>query len=264
MIEVLTSRPVLVIAAHPDDETVGAGGLLPRMRHATIVTVTDGAPRHPGDAERAGCASREEYARLRRDELLAALSLAGIPEERTRALNLADQEASLEMAYLTMRLVDILRELRPTTVLTHAYEGGHPDHDATAFAVHAACARVASPPEVLEFASYHADAGCSGAIEVGEFLPDSTRVTTLKLSETARRRKAAMIQRFGSQLHMLQHWPLDVERYRPAPAYDFMQPPHPGKLYYENFDWGVTRDRWRQLAEEALRTLGAGAAGGAL
>ena len=29
-------------------------------------------------------------------------------------------------------------------------------------------------------------------------------------------------------------------------------------------DWGVTGERWRQLAEEALRTLGAGAAGGAL
>ncbi len=264
MIEVLTSRPVAVIAAHPDDETVGAGGLLPRMRRATIVTVTDGAPRNPGDADRAGCASREEYARLRRDELLAALSLAGIPADRTRPLNLADQEASLEMAYLTMRLVDILRELRPTAVLTHAYEGGHPDHDATAFAVHAACARVASPPEVLEFASYHAQSGCSSAICVGEFLPESTRVTTLKLSATARQKKAEMVRQFGSQLHMLQHWPLDVERYRPAPVYDFMQPPHPGKLYYENFDWGVTGDRWRQLAEEALRTLGAGAASGAI
>ena len=263
MIEALSSRPVVVIAAHPDDETVGAGGLLPGMRHATIVTVTDGAPRQPGDAERAGCASREEYAGLRRQELLAALAVVGIAPDRTRPLKLVDQEASLEMAYLTMRLVDVLRELRPAAVLTHAYEGGHPDHDATAFAVHAACARVNNPPEVLEFASYHAQSNNPAAIEVGKFLPDSNDVETVELSVEQRRRKAEMIRRFGSQLHMLQHWPLDVERYRPAPTYDFTRAPHSGKLYYENFAWGVTGEQWRELAGQALRTLGAGGAGGA-
>ena len=69
-----------------------------------------------------------------------------------------------------------------------------------------------------------------------------------------------MISCFASQLHMLRNFPVDVERFRPAPAYDFTSAPHPGRLYYENFDWGVTGERWRRLAEEALRTLGAGTA----
>jgi LmbE family N-acetylglucosaminyl deacetylase len=257
MIEALTSRPVVVIAAHPDDETVGAGGLLPQFHHATIVTVTDGAPRQTGDAERAGCGSREEYARLRREELLRALAVAGIPPGRSRALNVVDQEASLEMAYLTMRLVDVLKELRPSAILTHPYEGGHPDHDATAFAVHAACARVGNPPEVFEFASYHAASGEAPVIEAGTFLPDGEEVETVALSDGAKARKSEMIERYTSQLHMLRHWPLDVERYRAAPVYDFTQAPHQGTLYYEHFDWGVTGDRWRLLAGEALRTLGA-------
>lgn len=260
MIERLTSRPVLLIAAHPDDETVGAGGLLPEFRDATVVTVTDGAPRDPGDAERAGCASREEYARLRREELLGALALAGIPSCRALTLNLADQEASLEMAYLTMRLADVLKEVRPAAILTHPYEGGHPDHDATAFAVHAACARVASPPTVYEFASYHAASKDLAMIEAGTFLPDREEVETITLSDGARARKSEMIECFGSQLHMLRHWPLEVERYREAPVYDFTAAPHAGKLYYEHFDWGVTGRRWRLLAEEALRTLGASGA----
>jgi LmbE family N-acetylglucosaminyl deacetylase len=260
MIESLAGRNVAVIAAHPDDETAGAGGFLAEMRHATIVTVTDGSPRNPADAERAGSRSREEYAQLRREELLAALALAEIPPERTRPLNLVDQEASLEMAYLTMRLVDVLRELCPAAILTHPYEGGHPDHDATAFAVHAACARVANPPSVFEFASYHAKTGESPVIETGDFLPDGEAVETVSLSAESRGRKAAMIRCFGSQLHMLRHWPLDVERYREAPTYDFTRAPHGGKLYYEHFDWGVTGERWRYLAGEALRTLGAAAA----
>jgi LmbE family N-acetylglucosaminyl deacetylase len=212
------------------------------------------------DAERAGCSSREDYARLRRDELLAALDVAGIAADRARPLNLVDQEASLEMAYLTMRLVDTLKEFRPSAILTHPYEGGHPDHDATAFAVHAACARVPAPPTVFEFASYHAADQSEPVIEVGEFLPDGEEIDTVELSEESRNAKRRMIACFGSQEHMLRHWPIGIERFREAPAYDFTRPPHPGALYYEHFDWGVTGDRWRLLAEEALRTLGASAA----
>jgi LmbE family N-acetylglucosaminyl deacetylase len=261
--EALASRSVVIVAAHPDDETVGVGGLLPRLRNPVVVTVTDGAPRHPADAERAGCSSREDYARLRYDELLGALDVAGVPPCQTRALNIVDQEASLEMAYVTLHLVDILRELRPAAILTHPYEGGHPDHDATAFAVHAACARVPSPPDVFEFTSYHAQVGRRAdrpEIEVGRFLPESDDGEPVILPADLRHLKSRMISCYASQLHMLQHFPLDIERYREAPAYDFTSAPHPGKLYYENFDWGVTGARWRHLAEEALRTLGAGAA----
>jgi LmbE family N-acetylglucosaminyl deacetylase len=259
--EALANRSVLVVAAHPDDETIGAGGLLPRMKFPFVVTVTDGSPRDPADARRAGCASRKDYARLRREELLGALSVAGIEPGRSRALNLVDQEASLEMAYLTMRLVDVLREVNPAAILTHSYEGGHPDHDATAFAVHAACARVASPPAVFEFTSYHAALGNGGAIEVCDFLPGLDEPETVTLSVGARDTKAHMISKYASQIHMLANFPVEVERYREAPVYDFTQAPHPGKLFYENFDWGVTGDRWRVLAGQALRTLGAADAG---
>jgi len=169
------------------------------------------------------------------------------------------------MAYLTMHLVDILREFRPTAILTHPYEGGHPDHDATAFAVHAACARVPSPPEVFEFTSYHSAAAHPGrvespAMEVGKFLPNTDHGEPVVLADEERDLKSRMISCYASQLHMLRNFPVDVERYRPAPTYDFTSAPHSGRLFYENFDWGVTGERWRRLAEEALRTLGAGTA----
>jgi N-acetylglucosamine malate deacetylase 2 len=259
--EALSSRATLIVAAHPDDETVGAGSLLPRLHRPIIVTVTDGAPRSPDDAERAGCATREEYAGLRRRELCAALEIAGIGEDQLRGAGIVDQEASLEMAYLTLKLVDLLRELRPSFLLTHPYEGGHPDHDATAFAVHAACARVPAPPTVFEFTSYHAaepHRDDDASMETGRFLGDAGETVTL--SEEARDRKARMIDCYSSQLHMLRNFPLDTERYREAPAYDFTQAPHPGKLLYETFGWDVSGERWRLLAEEALRTLGAATA----
>src|SRR3954453_22886175 len=108
--EALASRPVVIVAAHPDDETVSVGGLLPRLKHAVVVTVTDGSPRNPQDARRAGCSSREEYAQLRQGELRRALEIAGVAPSRMRSLHIVDQEVSLEMAYVTMRLVDVFNE----------------------------------------------------------------------------------------------------------------------------------------------------------
>ena len=41
-------RPTLaIVAAHPDDETVGAAGLLLSAGRAAVVHLTDGAPRDP-------------------------------------------------------------------------------------------------------------------------------------------------------------------------------------------------------------------------
>ncbi len=46
--EILAGRwkgPIAIVAAHQDDETIGAGGCLPRFGEVTLVHVTDGAPR---------------------------------------------------------------------------------------------------------------------------------------------------------------------------------------------------------------------------
>ena len=62
-------------------------------------------------------------------------------------------------------------------------------------------------------------------------------------------------RRYASQRDTLRSLPLDVERFRPAPRYDFLRAPHEGLLWYEARDWGIDGARFRELAGEALREL---------
>jgi LmbE family N-acetylglucosaminyl deacetylase len=123
----------VIISAHPDDEIVGAGGILRRLGKISFIHVTDGSPKDLSDAFKAGFGSRDGYAKARKLELKEAIKFADINPEHFWEIGLVDQEASFNMAGLAIRIAQLLEKVLPCVVLTHAYEGGHPDHDATAF-----------------------------------------------------------------------------------------------------------------------------------
>src|SRR6266478_9605264 len=127
-----------VIVAHPADEVVGAGCLISKLADVTVLHITDGAPRDMQDARAAGFAERSDYARARKEECLAALAIANVPQERVVDLEIADQRAAACLADLSKKITTFLQQSAADIVVTHAYEGAHPDHDATAFATHAA------------------------------------------------------------------------------------------------------------------------------
>jgi LmbE family N-acetylglucosaminyl deacetylase len=247
-------RRTALIAAHPDDEVIGAGAQLPRLDDLRLLHVTDGAPRNLLDATAAGFESREAYAVARRRELHRALKRVGHSPGRASNLGIVDQEAPFNMAQMTRNVVRWLRSTRPDIVLTHPYEGGHPDHDATAFAVHQALQLLRrsgeNVPELIEFCSYH---NAHGAMATGRFLPGRSEPEALvELSEEERELKRSLLECFATQQRTLSAFSLETEGFRPSPQYDFTQPPHSGTLYYEQFDWGMTGDRWRALACQAL------------
>ena len=96
--------------------------------------------------------------------------------------------------------------------------------------------------------------------ELGEFLPavpaqPECRAETIVLSAEARHRKRRMFTCFETQQHMLASFPIAIERFRLAPHYDFTRPPHPGRLFYEDQDWGLEGIEWRRLAGATLEEL---------
>jgi LmbE family N-acetylglucosaminyl deacetylase len=117
-------QELIVVAPHPDDETLGAGGLIhyyaQRQLRVTVVSVTDGE---------AACPEVEDLAHLRQCELRHALrTLTPQPIEIIR-LGLPD--GGVEAARTA--LADALNSLvsRHCLLVGPFERDGHTDHDAT-------------------------------------------------------------------------------------------------------------------------------------
>lgn len=123
---------LIVVAAHPDDETLGAGGLI-RIVHenggrVSVVIATDGEASHPDSPTR----TPEDLAATRRREVVAALDLLA-PGARVHFLGLPDGGLRENVAQLDAALTGILDSVvgtDPSRALSVApWSGdGHRDH----------------------------------------------------------------------------------------------------------------------------------------
>ena len=244
----------MVVVAHPDDETIAVGARMGRFHDAHFVHVTDGAPRNKQDSLAHGFATLAEYRQARARELTEMFVTAGLDGVSRCCLNIPDQEATLNLAEITREVALLIAQFEPAVILTHSYEGGHPDHDACAFAAHHAVqlhrARGGPRPLILESPFYNA--GPEG-LEAGAFLhtPEMMPEVSYKLSPNERERKRALISCFVTQSETLSGFPNATERYRIAPVYDFTLPPHGGKVLYDNYPWGMKSARFCEFAAQA-------------
>jgi LmbE family N-acetylglucosaminyl deacetylase len=139
---------LIVVAPHPDDETLGFGAtaslLQSRGVDVTVVSVTDGGGSVPGLSP----VERQWLERERRDELRAASAILGLREPV--ALGLPDGDVAEREEELTALLADVVAAGPPGTWCAATWRGdGHPDHEAVGRSAAAAVAR--ADATLLEF-----------------------------------------------------------------------------------------------------------------
>jgi LmbE family N-acetylglucosaminyl deacetylase len=126
----LADCPALVVVApHPDDETLGFGATAAMARSmgidVTVVAVTDGGGSVPGLSE----LERTWLEKTRRVEMRNATSILGLGE--AICLELPDGYLAEREAELTERLAEIMAARPAGTWCAATWRGdGHPDHEA--------------------------------------------------------------------------------------------------------------------------------------
>ncbi len=254
----LTGR-VLVLVAHADDESVGYGALLQKMREAVVVIATDGAPRDPYFWQRFG--SREAYAALRLGEARRAMQAAGVrelvflAEEDSR---LEDQRLFLNLAAAYGCLAQLVERVKPEAIATLAYEGGHPDHDSCSLLGARLGERFALP--VWEAPLYHWSHGSHGASSEGElrlqqFVCNSGAEAMVEITEGELARKRAMCAQYASQGDFLQTFDARQELVRPQVQYEYRRAPHQGQTNYERWQWWMSAQEVSAKFQEFLENV---------
>ncbi|MCC6265338.1 MAG: PIG-L family deacetylase [Bryobacterales bacterium] len=240
---------VILIVAHPGEETLGCGRLLLREpENLLILHIADGITRDERALRRSGAKSAGDFVRLRRDELIAAMGVFGIAEHQLLSGGIAEREVVQNLPRAIETILQILRAVRPAEVHTHPFEGGHPDADAVCLAVHRAVETLAELDEVrpiiYEFTGYHAR---EGLFRSAGFLSAYPMTQISVLDEDERERKEKALRHFRSQYDLYVRFAIREERWRRAERYDFGSRPHEGDLYYELSRSGFTWDDFEKF-----------------
>lgn len=245
---------LLVVAAHPDDETLGAGALVAtaaaRGIPVELLVLTDGEGSHPNSPT----IGPDDLASLRRGEALAAAAALGSALDLT-LLGLPDGVLSGHHEEdVTREVVRRLGDARDALIVAPWRRDGHPDHEAAGRA--AAAAAVRTGARLLEYPVWFwhwAD-------------PDDApwdHLLALGFDEVTANRKTRAVAAHRSQVaplspapgdevllgpELLEHFPGDREVFvREAPT-----DPTLDDLHIEQRDpWGVTH-RWYEQRKRDL------------
>lgn len=139
---------ILVLSVHPDDETLGAGGLMQQAvatgADVKVIFITNG-DNNPWPQRllekrwHIGAGDRKRWGRRRKREALTALKNLGVSERQATFFGLPDQGMTdvltRESESMINRLSKSIAAWQPTLLVVPSLQDLHPDHNAVAVLV---------------------------------------------------------------------------------------------------------------------------------
>lgn len=121
----------LVVAPHPDDESLGCGGAIALLRQfdidVDVLVLSDGTLSHPNSAK----FPAEKLRGLRENEMITALQILGVDNNCVTFFRYKDRSVPNENAGETVeRCRAYLNNVQPQTILVPWRRDPHPDHRA--------------------------------------------------------------------------------------------------------------------------------------
>jgi LmbE family N-acetylglucosaminyl deacetylase len=144
------TRSALVVAPHPDDETIGCGALIARKRAAGtpvhVVVVCDGRSSHASSK----VIGPDELIAIRAAEVTEACRRLGVDDGALTLLGLPDESTADRHDQIAGQITALIDTLHPDEIFLPSPLDWHPDHVAVNHAGRSALGADPSSP-VLEF-----------------------------------------------------------------------------------------------------------------
>ncbi|MGN6634119.1 MAG: PIG-L family deacetylase [Oryzihumus sp.] len=250
---------VVVVAAHPDDESLGCGGLIAEAARrglaVDVVVATLGEASHPGSPT----VTPKRLAQWRAGEVVVAVRQLA-PQARVHLLRLPDGQLSDHVA--TVRDAVVSHATPGCWVLAPWVGDGHPDHSAAAAGASEAASAVGATSLEYPVWAWHWATPADPRVPWGQLV-------RLPLDAAVRDRKRKALAAHRSQTQPLSDLPGDeallapgfIAHFdRPHELFVASSPPGPrlGPAFFDDFyrdngpdPWGYT-DRWYEERKRAL------------
>lgn len=223
----VTGSSILIVAPHPDDETLGCGGAIALLHSLScevrVLVVSDGTRSHPNSRAYPPPRLRS----LREAETLAALSQLGVETEQVTFLRLPDGALPDQTAANFDQAVAIcqayIQPILPEIIFLPYQFDPHPDHRATWELIHQSLLNLSHSARCIEYPIWDWD------ITQRNQLSSSLHPWRLDIASVSHLKQRA-IQCYQSQISDLIHDDPQGFRLKPELLAHFT---HPWELYLE-------------------------------
>ena len=178
-IDNIAQSPILIVAPHPDDETLGCGGAIALLGslncHVRVMVMSDGTLSHPRSRKYPAAKLKA----LRESETIAALSILGIESKNVDFLGLLDGSISTYYSQKRRNAIvaccEKLIEINPQTIFLPWRYDPHPDHRGTWSLINTALSCISLKPRIIEYPIWDWDP------QQRKSIPDSEQIDCWRL-----------------------------------------------------------------------------------